>query len=169
MVSGKRLKDAFVKKSWFVALCLLILWTNAVLAENLSGKVVKIIDGDTVILLVSGNRQVKIRLAEIDTPESHQPYGQKAKQALAGLVFSRTITADVQTTDRYGRSVARVYAGTLDVNAELVRSGFAWVYRKYAKDRSLYELEAQAREDKKGLWALPESERTPPWEWRKRK
>ncbi|MBS3962912.1 MAG: thermonuclease family protein [Methylomonas sp.] len=157
------------KYAWFSVLCLLIVCTNTVLAESLSGKVVKIADGDTLTMLVAGNRQIKIRLAEIDTPESHQPYGQKAKQALAGLVFSRTITADVQTTDRYGRSVARVYAGTLDVNAELVRSGSAWVYRKYAKDRSLYELEAQAREDKKGLWALPESERTPPWEWRKRK
>lgn len=153
----------------FPILCLLIFWTNAVLAENLSGKVVKIADGDTLTLLVAGNRQVKIRLAEIDTPESHQPYGQKAKQALAGLVFSKTITADVQTTDRYGRSVARVYAGTLDVNAELVRSGAAWVYRKYAKDPSLYELEEQAREKKRGLWALPESQRMPPWEWRKRK
>lgn len=157
------------KQTWFVVLYLLISWTNTVLAESLSGKVVKIADGDTLTMLVTGNRQIKIRLAEIDTPESHQPYGQKAKQALAGLVFSKTITADVQTTDRYGRSVARVYAGTLDVNAELVRSGSAWVYRKYAKDRSLYELEAQAREDKKGLWALPESEQTPPWEWRKRK
>jgi len=151
----------------FPVLCLLILWTNAVLAENLSGMVVKIADGDTLTLLVAGNRQVKIRLAEIDTPESHQPYGQKAKQALAGLVFSKTITADVQTTDRYGRSVARVYAGTLDVNAELVRSGTAWVYRKYAKDPSLYELEEQAREKKRGLWALPENQRIPPWEWRK--
>lgn len=81
--------------AWFPVLCLLIFWTNAVLAENLSGKVVKIADGDTLTLLVAGDRQVKIRLAEIDTPETRQPYGQKAKQALAGLVFSKTITADV--------------------------------------------------------------------------
>lgn len=155
--------------AWFPILCLLIFWTNAVLAENLSGKVVKIADGDTLTLLVAGNRPVKIRLSEIDTPESRQPYGQKAKQALAGLVFSKTITADVQTIDRYGRSVARVYVGALDVNAELLRSGAAWVYRKYAKDPNLYKLEDQAREKRMGLWALPESQRMPPWEWRKQK
>ena len=72
----------------------------------------------------------------------------------------------VQDTDRYGRTVSRVYVGDMDVNAELVRQGAAWVYRQYAKDQSLYTLENEAKAAKRGLWALPEAEQMPPWEWR---
>jgi len=90
------------------------------------GKVVSIADGDTLTLLID-NIQYRIRLAEIDTPEKRQPYGTKARQALSTLVFNKEIEVDVQTTDRYGRSVARVYVGDVDVCAELVRQGVAWV------------------------------------------
>lgn len=48
----------------------------------------------------------------------------------------------------------------------MVREGHAWVYRKYLRDRSLLEDEAAAREAEAGLWALPEAQLTPPWEWR---
>jgi hypothetical protein len=53
------------------------------------------------------------------------------------------------------------------VNAVLVKQGTAWMYRPYAKDRSLYRLEAQAKAAKRGLWALPKAERVPPWAWRR--
>src|SRR5690606_20633433 len=62
----------------------------------------------------------------------------------------------------------RVHAGQVDVNAEMVRQGAAWVYRQYNRDKSLLSLEAEARQAKRGLWALPEAERVAPWEWRKR-
>jgi len=73
----------------------------------------------------------------------------------------------VQDTDRYGRTVGRVYVGNLDVNAELVKQGAAWVYRQFARDRSLLTLEAEAKAAKRGLWGLPEAQRCPPWDWRK--
>ena len=66
---------------------LLLLFTLSAQAETLEGKVVKIADGDTLTLLTSSNEQVKIRLAGIDTPERKQPFGNKAKQALAKLAF----------------------------------------------------------------------------------
>jgi hypothetical protein len=69
-------------------------------------------------------------------------------------------------TDRYGRTVGQVFINTLDVNADMIRRGAAWVYRKYAKDQTLYSLEAQAKQEKRGLWNLSESQRIPPWEWR---
>ena len=56
---------------------------------------------------------------------------------------------------------------TIDVNAEKVRQGAAWVYRQYNHDPSLVRLEQEARDARRGLWALPEVERTPPWEWRR--
>lgn len=129
------------------------------------GKVVGVTDGDTLTLLVD-QKQIKIYLSQIDTPESGQPYGSMAKQALSDLAFGKEALAKVEDIDRYGRTVARVFVGNTDVNAELVRQGAAWIYRKYATDDSLYKLETEARDAKRGLWALPEAERTPPWEWR---
>ncbi|SFM82049.1 thermonuclease family protein [Nitrosomonas communis] len=108
-----------------------------------------------------------MRLAEIDTPESAQPYGSRAKQELSRLVFGKTVSVKVHDTDRYGRKVGRVYTDDTDVNAEMVRLGAAWVYRKYASDQRLYTLEKRARQNRAGLWNLPEAQQVPPWEWRK--
>jgi endonuclease YncB( thermonuclease family) len=137
-------------------------------AAEYIGRVVSIADGDTLTVLLSGNRQMKVRLAEIDTPEKGQPYGARSKRALSDLVFGEMVTVRSSGTDRYGRTIGRIYLGDLDVNAELVRSGAAWVYRKYARDRSLYAIENEARQNRVGLWALPEADRVPPWEWRSR-
>lgn len=146
---------------------LLALAAPLALADQVPCRVVGVSDGDTLTCLTSASRQVKVRLAEIDAPESRQPYGSRAKQALSELAFGKQVVLQVQDTDRYGRSVARVLVGGADVNAELVRQGAAWVYRQYNRDRSLIALEKQARAAKRGLWALPESERMAPWEWRK--
>ena len=69
------------------------------------------------------------------------------------------------TVDRYGRIVGRVYVDGLDVNAVLVRGGYAWVYRKYSDDAELLRLEAEAKQKSLGLWADPNP--IPPWDWRR--
>ena len=152
---------------WFGFLAVL---AGPLLATELTGKVVGISDGDTLTLLVPDGasfKQVRIRLAEIDTPESRQPYGNRARQALSDLAFNQQARVVVQDTDRYGRTVGRVYVGSLDVNAEMIRQGAAWAYRQYLKDQSLLALEAEAKTAKRGLWGLPETERCPPWDWRR--
>jgi len=58
-------------------------------------------------------------------------------------------------TDRYGRTVAKVYRDGRDINREMIREGHAWVYRKYLRDPSLLEDERQAREARAGVWGLP--------------
>ncbi len=136
-------------------------------AATISGRVVGVHDGDTLTLLDAGKHQTKIRLAEIDTPESAQPYGSRAKQALSDLVFGKMVQVDVRDIDRYGRTVGRVSVHGTDVNAALVAAGAAWVYRQYSKDPRLLALEAEARAAQRGLWALPEAQRIPPWEWRR--
>ena len=128
---------------------LIFLFTLCILcpahAATISGRVVGVHDGDTLTLLTAEKRQVKIRLAEIDTPESAQPYGSRAKQALSDLVFGKAVLVDVQDIDRYGRTVGRVSVNGTDVNAALVAAGAAWVYRQYSKDPQLLALEAEAR------------------------
>lgn len=139
-------------------------------AETITGRVVGVSDGDTLTILVekgAAKTPVKIRLAEIDTPESKQPWGTRAKQALSDLAYNKQARAEVETTDRYGRKVAKVFVNDDWVNARLVKDGHAWVYRQYSKSRDLLRLEDEARTAKRGLWSLPESQRTPPWEWRR--
>ncbi len=158
-----------LKVNIFLVLLTTIFLPILVQAQEHVGRVLGVTDGNTITLLDPSKHQIKVRLAEIDTPESAQPYGNRAKQELSKLVFGKTITLKVHDTDRYGRIVARVYVDTLDVNAEMVRRGAAWVYRKYARDHGLYVLEDQARQAKVGLWSLTEAERVPPWEWRNAK
>ena len=92
--------------------------------------------------------------------------GVGAPEALADLAFGRAVRIAMRDTDRYGRTVGRVFGGAQDVNAEMVRRGAAWVYRRYSDDPELLRLELVAQSQKRGLWGLPEAERMPPWEWR---
>ena len=71
--------------------------------EVLIGKVVGVTDGDTITVLVAGHDQVKVRLANIDTPEKAQPFGQRSKQALSVLAFGKAIECNQSGLDRYGR------------------------------------------------------------------
>ena len=154
--------------NWILRLQIVLLALSpAVFAADLSGRVIGITDGDTVTLLTSDKRQVRIRLAEIDAPESGQPYGNKSKQKLSELIFGKDVRVVVQTTDRYRRTVGRPYAGDLDVCEEMVRAGAVWVYRKYVIDKSLFDIEIEAREAKRGIWGLSEAQNMPPWEWRR--
>ena len=151
----------------FLASLWLIFVDAALAGDRFSGKVVRIVDGDTLVILVN-KEQIKIRLAQIDTPERGQPWASRAKQALSALAFSKAATVVPVTVDRYGRTIGEVFVEGLHVNRQMVTDGDAWVYRKYATDDSLFDLENEARAGNRGLWALPEADRVPPWEWRRR-
>lgn len=127
--------------------------------------IIAIADGDTLTALCNEQQQMKVRLAEIDAPEKAQSFGQRSKESLSRLCYRAEARIEIQTTDRYGRSVARVTCNGLDANAEQVRLGMAWVYDKYVKDKSLYAIQDAAKTGKVGLWA--DSSPLPPWEWRR--
>lgn len=134
--------------------------------EVLTGHVVAITDGDTLTLLTEDHQRRKIRLASIDSPEQRQPYGTRAREALAALAFDQDARVVVTGTDRYGRTLGRIWVGETDVNAALVAQGAAWVYRRYSQEPALLALEAEARAQGRGLWSLPSADQVPPWEWR---
>ena len=137
-------------------------------AEEFTGKVVGVSDGDTIKVLRAG-KQVRVRLSGIDCPEKRQAFGKRAKRFTSDLVFAKTVTVKVTDIDRYKRIVGEVILkdGT-NLNHALVRAGLAWWYQRYAPgDRELERLEKSARENKRGLWADPDP--LPPWEFRKRR
>ncbi|HEX5285749.1 MAG TPA: thermonuclease family protein [Polaromonas sp.] len=155
-----------MRSSLFAASLLLALTSPPTMAGDIACKVAGVHGGDTFTCLDSSKKQLTVRLAEIDTPESAQPYAIQSRQVLSDLISAKKVTLRVQDTDRDGRTVARVYVGNTNVNAQMVRRGAAWVFRQFSKDKALIHLEDQARAAKRGLWSLPESERMPPWEWR---
>ena len=151
---------------WLGFLLLVIVTGIPVSAETLTGKVVGVHDGDTLTLLVVGNQPVKVRLAGLDAPELDQTYGQKAKRALSALAFRKEARVESPESDKYGRTLGTMFVGPVNVNAELVKRGAAWVYRAYPFPPELEGLEAQARAAKRGLWALPVDQRCPLWDFR---
>ncbi|MGB2819137.1 MAG: thermonuclease family protein [Burkholderiaceae bacterium] len=140
-------------------------------AEQLRGKVVAVADGDTITLLDEQRQQHRIRLDGIDAPERSQPFGQRARQSLAGLAHGREAVAECPKTDKYGRSVCRVTVDGIDVGLEQVRRGLAWHYVRYAREQTpearveYARAEQQARGERSGLWSYRDP--TPPWDYRR--
>lgn len=161
----------------------LILSAGVVQALTLTGKVINVSDGDTITVLDAEQRQHRIRVAGIDAPEKSQPFGQKSKENLSQLVLGKDIDAQWNKYDRYQRIVGKVMvsqpdcqrpdcAKTLDAGLAQIAAGFAWWYRKYAKEQSLEDADAyesaeqQARAQRVGLWR--DAEPMPPWDWRRK-
>jgi micrococcal nuclease len=151
---------------FFVRPLLFLLLAVTVHAAEITGKVVSVSDGDTITVLTAAKEQVKVRLYGIDAPESKQAFGNRAKQELSGLVFGKVAAVEVKQKDRYGRTVGLVNVNGVPVNEEMVRLGFAWWYRDYAKrDVGLAKAEVEAKTAKRGLWA--DKAPVPPWEFRR--
>ena len=129
-----------------------------------AGKVVSVKDGDTIVIL-NNQEQITVRLEGIDCPESGQAFGTKAKQMAAELCFEKQVNLRITGSDRYGRTLAHVLLPDgRSLNEELVRSGYAWWFQKYSDDPKLEKLEADAKSQKRGLWA--DSRSIAPWDWR---
>jgi len=120
--------------------------------------VVRIVDGDTIVVAIGGPRGTKVRLIGIDTPERNQCFYQAGTERMRALVAGKTVrlVKDVSETDRYGRLLRYVYAGAVFVNAVMVEEGFANA-ATYPPDvahaADFVALARGARLAKRGLWA----------------
>lgn len=149
---------------------LLLLGNGQVRAEEIAGQVIDILDGDTLSLLTSDNWQIHVRLADIDAPEPSQPYSDKARKMLSALALGKRATLKVQARDLAGRSVAKLLIDGLDINREMVRHGAAWVdHDQDPPPAHLLPVEAEAKRERRGLWAQPKKDIVPPWVWSKSK
>lgn len=161
----------------FVMLSICLPTANAT-PFDLQGRVVYVDDGDTIVMLVDGNVQKKVRMASIDAPESShtnrekgrigQPYAKNSGDFLSSMVKGKTVSAHCYEQDIYGRNVCDIHADGVFVNREMVANGWAWANGsaggRYMRDKSFPSLETEARKRKAGLWAS--SSPTAPWEWR---
>ena len=157
-----------------ITLLLALLITHCLAqAGTLTGRVVRVTDGDTIVVLGLDNAQHKIRLTGIDAPERGQAFGTKSKEHLSDSVAGKFVVVEYEKRDRYERILGKVLLSGKEMNLGQVRAGLAWHYKKYQNeqspsDRKLYsQAEIEAREARRGLWYDPEP--VPPWEYRQMK
>ena len=136
-------------------------------------QVLKVSDGDTISIQKVDNGKfvgeiLKIRMYGMDAPEKSQDYGPESRQALEKLVAGKTLSIEIKNKDRYGRTVAIVYANGKNVNEEMVKTGNAWWYQEYAKkDTQFEEYKKNAMKKKLGLFSRKGY--IEPWVYRKNK
>lgn len=157
----------------FIAILTLALATSVFYAfgsaeTERSCTVATVHDGDSMRVRCpnEGGTQ-RIRMAQIDAPELDQAYGTRARDHLRRLCTKGSpVTIQVVGTDQYGRMLGNVSCNGKSVNEELVSAGAAWVYDRHVIDHTLYTLQDEAKQARRGLWA----ERNPeaPWRWRYR-
>jgi micrococcal nuclease len=146
---------------------LLVLATGGASARSVAAyRVVGVSDGDTLTVLGSSHRPIKCRLYGIDAPEKKQAYGQASKLSLSQLSYGRTAAIDIVSRDRYGRAVCKIAVDGVDVNKEQIARGMAWMYRRYASDRSYSDAEGRAQARRVGIWR--DTQPVPPWDFRRK-
>ena len=143
-------------------LLLVFFFTNT----NIKSQDIKITDGDTI--KINGE---KIRFSGIDTPELKQTCikdgennscGLTAKQILIDKIAKNKVKCIEEGQDRYKRILAECFVNNESLSRYLVRSGYAFAYRKYSKKFIIDE--DYARSNKLGMWSM---EFEYPWDFRK--
>jgi endonuclease YncB( thermonuclease family) len=140
-------------------------------ADVIEGRVVRVVDGDTIVVDHGGERH-RVRFSGIDTPERDQPWGDAATREMRWLVAGQDVRVDWYKQDRWNRLIGNLYVDGEDVGLLMVERGMAWHFKRYADEQSARDREAYsgaenaARASKRGLWSDPQP--VPPWEWRRR-
>ncbi|MDH6358948.1 thermonuclease family protein [Parabacteroides sp. PF5-9] len=137
---------------WIVFLLFIIVLP--VPAETIvSGKVVRVSDGDTFTILTEEKKQVRIRIYGIDAPEIKQPFSEKSREFLADMIAGKEVAVIYQGTDNYERVIGKVKVGNIpDVGLEMLKAGFAWHYSYFDNTQSYIMAESRAKANKRGLW-----------------
>lgn len=149
-----------------VAVMMLIMSSAIALPQEWSAKVIKVIDGNTLEILTADNEIYKVLLKEIDCPEIEQLFGEEAKKLTEKILLKKKVTVVVNGKDRWGtRLVSITLSNGKDINQELLKKGFAWHNAKFSSNSNLKSLEANAKENKIGLWESEDP--TPPWIFRR--
>lgn len=136
------------------------------LPDSFEATVTVVRDGDTVDVVDSDGETIRVRLHGIDAPEHGQRFNRESAAYVKGVVGGRKVRIRRVDVDQFERLIGEIWLGDQRMNGEIVRAGFAWHYRQYAGDDSELALaEAEARRDRRGLWA--DDRPLPPWVWRR--
>jgi Micrococcal nuclease (thermonuclease) homologs len=160
------------KASVFIVIAFWLLFqAHASIAAVLAGRVVGVLDGDTLEVLTPDRQSYRVRVSGIDAPEKKQPYGRASKKLMSDLAFSKQITIHWSKRDRYGRIIGKVSRSGVDLGLVMVERGMAWHYKQYQRDQEPVDrmkysrAEDAARSARRGLWA--DGTAVAPWDYRR--
>ncbi len=156
----------YVLKKFVCLLLLAAAGAASAVSSRAEYRIVGVSDGDTLTALGADLRTLKCRLYGIDAPEKRQAFGQASKLSLSALSYGRTANIDIVGRDRYGRAICKIAVAGLDVNKEQIARGMAWMYRRYASDRSYSDAELNAQARRVGIWREPQP--VAPWDFRRK-
>lgn len=122
--------------------------------KTIDARVTRVSDGDTIDVIPAGERRpIRVRVFGIDTPERREPFSTRARNHTRVLVFDKAVRVTGESVDRYGRLVARVRIGDVDLALDLLRAGLACHFTRFSDDRDYARAQATARTTGAGFWA----------------
>jgi len=170
------MKDGPIRRLPLPLFLLFLFSVPTIASPPITGKVIQVKDGDTVVISsIEGGQFFICRLYGIDAPETPkngnpgQPYGEESTKELKKLILGQEVSAEIRDRDKFGREVCVIRKDGKDMNLEMINRGAAWAYRKYLKPPYASEyIEAENKARDKGLGLWQQSNPEPPWEFRKR-
>lgn len=151
-------------KSAVIGIFVLLMPMYLLASDVITGKVITVIDGNTLEVFTNDNETYKILLFGIDSPELEQPFGEKAKQFLQKLILDKDVIVEVQGKDRLGNRLGIILIEGEDPREKLLAEGLAWTSEKNPVE-SFEMIKEKSKEKGKGLWK--EQEPTAPWVFRR--
>jgi len=158
----------------WVAAALLALAASPALSQTYEGRVTHVLSADSIRITVVTTcleagcpelgDSLRVEMSEIDAPESGQPHGDTASDALLTRLHETVVTVIQEGTSEQGRPIGHLYLDGEWLNGWAVSEGHAWVHAPSAQTKALHDLQNEARRQGRGLWAGQAP--VPPWQWR---
>ena len=147
---------------------------------SIDGMVISVSDGSRMTVVNNGN-EISVILYGVDAPvitkiqrgepwlsKPGQPFAGRAFMALSNKVLHKQVRIEIMKIDHHGRMVAVVYAGSKNINLEMITEGWAWTAHKlknHPEAQEYFHAEELAKAKRAGLWSQDNPQ--PPWEFRK--
>lgn len=151
----------------FIYFLILLIFISCFYSYKITGKVIKIIDGDTFYIVNNEKKIFKIRIADIDAPEKKQHFGKESSDFIKSKIFGKYVNIINQKNkykDKYGRILGDVfYDQKKNIGEELLDQGLAWVWH-FSKNTIYKEHQNIAKKAKKGIWS--KNNPIDPYTWR---
>lgn len=170
-MEGSKTRIAIITTMRVVGAILVCLGLSTIFGDSIrSARVIRVIDGDTIVCVGTDGIDFKVRLIGVNTPELHryarreihpeidaEYYATEAKQYTEFLVDKKWVRLEFEDNriDIFGRTLAYVYVDDILVNEKIIEQGYGFTYGKYsfAKLPAFDKKECEAREHYRGLWA----------------
>ena len=135
----------------------IVLFLNFIVLQSygqgqFSGKVVDVLDGNTLLVIDNYKDTISVILKSIDCPELSQEMGEAAKSYTKLQCLGSNVDVELFGKDRHGNDIANITVSDTNLSQSLLEAGLAWYYHKNKGDVALEAVEKCSRSKKIGIW-----------------